>query len=65
MKKLIITTILLVAAVTASAQAPATHLKIGDRAPDFALPNGDGKLITLSDYIARGPVVIIFYRGFW
>jgi hypothetical protein len=65
MKKLIITTILLIAAVTASAQEPATHLKIGDRAPDFALPNGDGKLVTLSDYTTRGPVVLIFYRGFW
>ena len=40
-------------------------LKLGDKAPDFALPNGDGKLVTLSEYTQRGPVLLIFYRGFW
>lgn len=33
-------------------------LKIGDVAPDFELPNQDGKLIKLSDY--RGKKVILF-----
>ncbi len=42
-----------------------TGLKVGDRAPDFALPNGDGKLVTLSEFTARAPVVLVFYRGFW
>jgi hypothetical protein len=40
-------------------------LKLGDKAPDFALPNGDGKLVLLSEYTQRSPVVLIFYRGFW
>jgi hypothetical protein len=40
-------------------------LKVGDKAPDFALPNGDGKLVSLADYVSKGPVVIVFYRGFW
>jgi hypothetical protein len=40
-------------------------LKIGDKAPDFAIPNGDGKLVTLSEYTQRSPVVLVFYRGFW
>jgi hypothetical protein len=44
---------------------PRTFLKLGDKAPDFALPNGDGKLVILSEYTARSPVVLIFYRGFW
>lgn len=44
---------------------PRTLLKLGEKAPDFALPNGDGKLVTLSEYTARSPVVLIFYRGFW
>jgi hypothetical protein len=48
------------------AAAPSgTTLKVGAKAPDFALPNGDGKLIVLSDYTQRSPVVLIFYRGFW
>jgi hypothetical protein len=40
-------------------------LKVGDKAPDFGLPNGDGKLVLLSEYTSRSPVVLIFYRGFW
>ena len=40
-------------------------LKLGDKAPDFALPNGDGKLVVLSEFTQRSPVVLVFYRGFW
>ena len=47
------------------AEKPRAALKVGDKAPDFALPNGDGKLVMLSEYIARMPVVLVFYRGFW
>ena len=42
-----------------------TTLKVGDKAPDFALPNGDGKLVVLSEYTQRSPVLLVFYRGFW
>jgi hypothetical protein len=42
-----------------------TTLKLSDKAPDFALPNGDGKLVILSDYTQRSPVLLVFYRGFW
>ena len=45
--------------------AKSMTLKLGDKAPDFALPNGDGQLIILSDYTQRSPVVLVFYRGFW
>jgi AhpC/TSA family len=48
-----------------SAVGRSTTLKLGDKAPDFALPNGDGKLVVLSEYTQRSPVVLIFYRGFW
>ena len=63
MKAKLLTIVFLAAAAIAHAQQ--SHLKVGDRAPDFALPNGDGKLTTLSEYTAKGPVVVIFYRGFW
>jgi hypothetical protein len=46
-------------------RSTAATLRLGDKAPDFALPNGDGKLVALSDFTANGPVVIVFYRGFW
>lgn len=42
-----------------------TTLRIGDKAPDFALPNGEGKLVLLSEYTQRSPVLLVFYRGFW
>ena len=51
--------------VPAAATVSGTNLKVGAKAPDFALPNGDGKLVVLSEYTQRSPVVLIFYRGFW
>ena len=48
-----------------SAEGKSTTLKVGDQAPDFGLPNGDGKLVILSEYTQRSPVVLVFYRGFW
>ena len=38
-------------------------LKVGDRAPDFELPDATGKKVKLSDLRARGPVVLTWYRG--
>lgn len=40
-------------------------LKVGDRVPNFELPNQDGVLVNVKDLYAKGPVVITFYRGFW
>jgi|GEM_PF-162804 len=40
-------------------------LKVGDKVPDFTLPSSDGKSIQLSAYLAKGPVVLSFYRGAW
>ena len=36
-------------------------LKPGDRAPDFTLPDQDGKSVTLGELLARGPLVLYFY----
>jgi len=64
MKSIIAITIL-VAGMTAYGQVQRAAPKVGDRAPDFSLPNPDGKSVTLKDYTSRGPVVLIFYRGYW
>jgi peroxiredoxin len=40
-------------------------LQVGDRAPDFTLPGPDGKDVSSRDLLARGPLVITFYRGVW
>ncbi|HLI53633.1 MAG TPA: peroxiredoxin [Acidimicrobiales bacterium] len=36
-------------------------MKIGDRAPDFELPDETGTLRRLSEMLAAGPVVLYFY----
>lgn len=40
-------------------------LKVGDRAPAFTLPGPDGKDVASHDLLARGPLVLTFYRGVW
>ncbi len=34
-------------------------------AAPFALPAQDGHTVTLATELAHGPVVLVFYRGFW
>jgi peroxiredoxin Q/BCP len=36
-------------------------LKVGDRAPDFTLPDQEGRPVTLSKLLAAGPVILAFY----
>jgi peroxiredoxin Q/BCP len=36
-------------------------MKIGDKAPDFELPDDNGTTIRLSDLLTNGPVVLYFY----
>jgi peroxiredoxin len=40
-------------------------LRVGDEAPDFALPAADGREISLTGLLAEGPAVLTFYRGGW
>lgn len=42
-----------------------TTLAPGDQAPDFTLPSNRGDRQSLNDYLARGPVVLVFHRGTW
>ena len=34
-------------------------------APDFVLPSHAGGTVSLSSLLARGPAVLVFYRGHW
>jgi peroxiredoxin len=45
--------------------AGAHALRIGDRFPDFLLPDAEGRLVERSDLTAAGPAVVSFYRGDW
>lgn len=49
--------------VEASNVAPG--LSIGERAPDFVLPDANGRPVSLQERLAGGPVVLVFYRGEW
>jgi hypothetical protein len=40
-------------------------LKVGDRAPEFSLFNQDHVLVTSSELLRQGPLVVSFFRGHW
>jgi peroxiredoxin len=40
-------------------------LPIGAAMPGFVLPNAEGHMLASSDLLARGPLVINFFRGDW
>lgn len=42
-----------------------THLKVGDKAPDFALPSVGGEKVSLSQYEGKKNVVISFVPAAW
>ncbi|NRA21290.1 MAG: AhpC/TSA family protein [Oceanospirillaceae bacterium] len=39
--------------------------KVTDKMPTFSLPNQNGETVNLTDLLAKGPVVVTFYRGGW
>jgi peroxiredoxin len=39
--------------------------KAGDLAPEFALTDSDGKPVSSRELLAKGPLVVSFYRGVW
>ncbi|MGH9426495.1 MAG: redoxin domain-containing protein [Terriglobia bacterium] len=51
----------LAAAVVVPMLAGAAELKVGDRAPDFSLPDQDGRVVKLSDFHGKKNVVLAFY----
>ena len=40
-------------------------LAVGDTAPGFVLQNANGRQVSLTDVLAKGPAIVIFYRGGW
>jgi hypothetical protein len=48
-----------------SALPPGTTAEGLERAPDFTLPDDDGQPVTLVKELSHGPVLLVFYRGFW
>jgi hypothetical protein len=40
-------------------------VKTGGTAPEFELKDNDDKVTRLKDFLAKGPLVLSFYRGKW
>lgn len=40
-------------------------LKVGDKAPLFTLKDPDGNPVSSANLLAKGPLVLTFYRGVW
>lgn len=41
------------------------ELKVGDKAPHFTATDNRGDTLGLEQALAKGPVVLVFYRGAW
>lgn len=39
--------------------------KVGEALPPFMMPDQDGHLVSFSELIADGPLVVVFHRGHW
>ena len=42
-----------------------TALRVGQQAPDFSLPNHKGEIVKGSNLLAKGALILTFYRGVW
>lgn len=42
-----------------------SSLKAGDRIPAFMLPDAEGRLVSSTELLERGPLVVSFFRGDW
>ena len=40
-------------------------INLGDKAPDFTLPDALGNSVSLYEQLAKGPVILTWYRGSW
>jgi peroxiredoxin len=40
-------------------------VKVGDEAPSFILKDSDGNVVSSSEQLKKGPLVVTFYRGIW
>lgn len=65
MKTRLLVGLLLVCGLTAAAQEAPEGLFINSKAPDFRTKDQAGHDIRLKDLLKKGPVVLLFFRGYW
>ncbi|KAJ9646023.1 hypothetical protein H2204_000685 [Knufia peltigerae] len=44
---------------------PKATIQVGDTLPSFTLTDAVGKQVSSADLLAKGPIVVTFYRGEW
>jgi peroxiredoxin len=44
---------------------PASAVQVGQKFPDFKLKDATGNVVSSSDLLAKGPLLVTFYRGEW
>ena len=49
----------------AAAMEASPGLGVGDAAPAFSLPDQDGNTVSSADLLARGPLLLVLFRGHW
>lgn len=65
MKIVICTLAFFLSAIFATAQPSPKGLLVNDEAPVFSAKDQAGNLIQLEEELKKGPVVLVFYRGYW
>src|SRR5258705_10115712 len=60
-----ISALLLISSLQSQAQEKPEGLFINSRAPDFKGKDQNGIELNLKDLRKLGPVVLVFYRGYW
>lgn len=51
--------------VLARVPGGAPAVRVGERPPDFTLPDAAGRPVSLAELRGKKPVIIVFYRGHW
>ena len=51
----------LVFAFTMTKQTNSGPLQVGDKVPEFSLPDQNGEIFNIADYLGKNPMVIYFY----
>lgn len=49
----------------AALPAPTSAAQVLNAAPDFTLKDHRNRAVSLRDEVAKGPVLLVFYRGHW
>jgi len=60
-----LTGVVLIAACNWRLETRTPPKEVAELAPDFALPDHEGRVVTLDSLVQGGPAVVVFYRGFW